>query len=58
MFIKKNKIEFEVISDYDKKGMIDLNNLLNEIANNNEINNFGEIENKGTICVNKKKQYT
>jgi len=29
--------------------MIDLNNLLNEIANKNEINKFGEIENKGII---------
>jgi len=27
--------------------MIDLNHLLNEIANKNEINKFGEIENKG-----------
>jgi len=27
--------------------MIDLNDLLKEIANKNEINNIGEIENKG-----------
>jgi len=48
----KEKIkDFEVISDYDKKGMIDLNNLLNEIANKNEINKFGEIENKDVVYI-------
>jgi hypothetical protein len=50
--ILKEKIrDFELIYDYDNKGMIDLNDLLKEIANKNEINNIGEIENKDVIYI-------
>ncbi|ORX52228.1 hypothetical protein BCR36DRAFT_35955 [Piromyces finnis] len=48
----KEKIrEFEVLPDYDNKGMIDLNSLLDEIENKNEISHFGDIENKDVVYI-------